>query len=192
MRTTHSHQPRHPESTAPMTNERAGRGSAGSSEPPRPAIAQPDREGDGPVDRLGAAEELWDALTRARAEYAPQLLAAAEDAVFRLYLPLAKTLSSAVAPGGADRFEAEHAAVVALAHAVVAWQDGAREGFDAFARAAINAQLRFLAAAQGQIWPDRSQVGALPASNAQPMSDPTHREQIPRPSGSHKAVTPKR
>ena len=107
------------------------------------------------------------------AEYAPQLLAATEDAVVRFYLPLARRLASAVAPRGLDHLEAEHAAVVALAHAVLAWQDAAREGFDAFARAAINSQLRFLAAAEDQIWPDRSQGGAQPAAGAAPPAAPT-------------------
>ena len=91
----------------------------------------------------------------------------------RFYLPLARRLASAVAPRGLDHLEAEHAAVVALAHAVLAWQDAAREGFDAFARAAINSQLRFLAAAENQIWPDRGQGGAQSAAGAAPSAAPT-------------------
>ena len=150
-----------------------------------------DREGAGPVDGDGAAEELWDALARARAEYAPMVLAAAEEAVVRFYLPLAQTLASAVAPRWVDRVKAEQEAGVALAHAVLAWQDGAREGFDVFARATINSQLRFLAAAQGQIWRDRTQGGGQPAASAPTPSAQTHREPIPRPSGSREIVTPK-
>jgi len=147
----------------------------------RPSMAHTDREGAGPVDGVGAAEELWEALARARAEYAPELLAATEDAVVRFYLPLARTLAGAVAPRRLDHFEAEHAAVVALAHAVLAWQDSAREGFDAFARAAVNSQLRFLAAAENQIWPDRGQGGARPTASTAPpaaLSDPAP---VPRP-----------
>jgi hypothetical protein len=148
------------------------------------------RQGDDRVDGVGSAQELWDALTRARAEYAPLVLAAAEEAVFRFYLPLAKTLASTVAPRGVDRVEAEQAADVALAQAVLGWQDGAREGFDAFARAAIESQLRFLAAVQGLIWRGRSQGGGQPATRAQPPSARTQREPIPRPSGRGEIIAP--
>ena len=180
MRTSEGSVPRHLGSTVPMKMMRTGRGSAGTGGPPRPVIP---RQGDDRVDAVGSAQELWDALTRARAEYAPLVLAAAEEAVFRFYLPLAQTLASAVAPRRLDRVEAEQAAEVALAQAVLAWQEEAREGFDVFARAAIDTQLRFLAAAQGQIWRDRSQGGGQPATSAQPPSAQTRKEPIPRPSG---------
>ena len=179
MRTSQGSGPRHPESTVPMTSVRTVRGSAGPGGPSRPVIPRPGREGDDRVDGVGAARELWGALTRARAEYAPLVLAAAEQAVFRFYLPLAQTLASAVAPRRLDRVEAEQAAEVALAQAVLAWQEEAREGFDAFARAAIDTQLRFLAAAQGQIWRDRSQGGGQPATSAQPPSAETRKEGLP-------------
>ena len=181
MRTNESHRPIRLDPPATMTNETTGDESAGTGEASLPNMAHTDREGTGPVDGDDAAEELWDALARARAEYAPQLLAATEDAVVRFYLPLARTLASAVAPRGLDHLEAEHAAVVALAHAVLAWQDAAREGFDAFARAAINSQLRFLAAAENQIWPDRSQGGAQPAAGTAPPAAQTQPAPIPRP-----------
>ena len=181
MRTNQSHRPMRLDPPATMTNQTTGHASAGTGEASLPNMAHTDREDAGPVDGDGAVEELWDALARARAEYAPQLLAATEDAVVRFYLPLARTLASAVAPRGLDQVEAEHAAVVALAHAVLAWQDAAREGFDAFARAAIKSQLRFLAAAENQIWPDRSQGGAKPAASTAPPSALTHPAPIPRP-----------
>jgi hypothetical protein len=173
MRTNQSHRPMRLDPPATTTDETMVRGSAGTGEASLPNMAHTDREGAGPVDGDGAVEELWDALARARVEYAPQLLAATEDAVVRFYLPLARTLASAVAPRGLDQFEAEHAAAVALAHAVLAWQDAAREGFDAFARAAIKSQLRFLAAAENQIWPDRSQGGAQSAASAAPTAAAT-------------------
>ena len=187
MRTSEGSVPRHLGSTVPMKMMRTGRGSAGTGGPPRPVIP---RQGDDRVDGVGSAQELWDALTRARAEYAPLVLAAAEEAVFRFYLPLAKTLASTVAPRGVDRVEAEQAADVALAQAVLGWQDGAREGFDAFARAAIESQLRFLAAVQGLIWRGRSQGGGQPATRAQPPSARTQREPIPRPSGRGEIIAP--
>jgi hypothetical protein len=156
-----------------MTNETPGDESTRTAEAALRDMAHTDRVGTGPVDGDDGSEGLWDALAKARAEYAPQLLAATEDAVVRFYLPLARRLASAVAPRGLDHLEAEHAAVVALAHAVLAWQDAALEGFDAFARTAINTQLRFLAAAEDQIWPDRSQGGAQSAAGAVPMAAPT-------------------
>ena len=192
MRTSQGSGPRHPESTVPMTSVRTVRGSAGPGGPSRPVIPRPGREGDDRVDGVGAARELWGALTRARAEYAPLVLAAAEQAVFRFYLPLAQTLASTVAPRGVDRVEAEQAAEVALAQAVLAWQEEAREGFDAFARAAIESQLRFLAAVQGLIWRGRSQGGGQPATSAQPPSARTQREPIPRPSGRGEIIAPGR
>jgi hypothetical protein len=171
MRTNESHRPIRLD---PMTNETPGDESPGTAEAALLDMAHTDREGTGPVGGGGdAAEGLWDALAKARAEYAPQLLAATEDAVVRFYLPLARRLASAVAPRGLDHLEAEHAAVVALTHAVLAWQDAAREGFDAFARAAISSQLRFLAAAENQIWPDRSQGGTQSAVGAAPSAAPT-------------------
>ena len=187
VRTSEGSVPRHLGSTVPMKMMRTGRGSAGTGGPPRPVIP---RQGDDRVDGVGSAQELWDALTRARAEYAPLVLAAAEEAVFRFYLPLAQTLASTVAPRGVDRVEAEQAADVALAQAVLGWQDGAREGFDAFARAAIESQLRFLAAVQGLIWRGRSQGGGQPATRAQPPSARTQREPIPRPSGRGEIIAP--
>ncbi len=170
MRTNESHRPARLD---PMTNKTPGDESPGTAEAALLDMARTDREGTGPVDGDDAAEGLWDALARARAEYTPEILAATEDAVVRFYLPLARRLASAVAPRGLDLFEAEHAAVVTLSHAVLAWQDAAREGFDAFARAAINSQLRLLAAAENQIWPDRSQDGAQPAAGAVPPAAPT-------------------
>ena len=172
MRTNQSQRQMRVDPPATMTNETMVHGSAGTGEASLPNMAHTDREGAGPVDGDGDVQDLWDALARARAEYAPQLLAATEDAVVRFYLPLARTLANAVAPRRLDHFEAEHAAVVALSHAVLAWQDAAREGFDAFARAAINSQLRFLAAAEDRIWPDRSQGGAKPAATTAGGPDP--------------------
>ena len=52
-------------------------------------------------DRIDdVAAELWDALSRARAGYSPMMLAAAEDSVFRFYLPLTRGW---VSGAGGDR-----------------------------------------------------------------------------------------
>lgn len=87
------------------------------------------------------AQRLWDALARARAEYAPRLLAEAEDAVFRFYLPLAKSLAGASTTGAQDTVAVEQAAELGLAQAVLAWPGADSRGFERFARAAITSQL---------------------------------------------------
>jgi hypothetical protein len=143
-------------------------GVCGSAETGGPAIPQPDREGDERADGVAAAQELWDTLIRARADFAPRILAAAEDAVFRFYLPLARTLAGAPATRGVDPTEAEQAAEVGLAQAVLDWQHRAIRGFDAYARAAITVQLRLLSAAHAPNRRSRTPAGAEPADDAQP------------------------
>jgi len=189
MRTTEVQRPRHVGSTAQMTSVRAGRGSTGTGGSPRPAIPPVGREVNDRADVGGASQDVWDALTRARAEYAPMVLASAEEAVVRFYRPLAQTLARAASPRWLERVKAEQAASVALARAVVSWQEGAREGFDAFARAAIDSQLRLLAAAQGQTLPDLSQEGGQPANGAQPSPDKPSPEPIPRQAMRSESVT---
>jgi len=93
------------------------------------------------ADRIDdTASELWDALTRARADYSPMMLAAAEDSVFRFYLPMAFGWVS----GSARITDVEHAAEVGLAEAMLRWPRGDSCGFEAYARAVIAAQLRRL------------------------------------------------
>ena len=49
------------------------------------------------------AGQLWAALARAREHYDPRVLAAAEDEVFRYYVPLALAAARGRAPGGGAR-----------------------------------------------------------------------------------------
>ena len=89
-----------------------------------------------------AAERLWDALYLARAGKTWQPVADLEDAAFRLYLPMARTLAHTV--GGetpADRVTAKQAAELGLAHAVLAWRQRTSGGFRRFARSTIMRQL---------------------------------------------------
>jgi hypothetical protein len=89
-----------------------------------------------------AAERLWDALYLARAGKTRQPVADLEDAAFRLYLPMARTLAHTV--GGdtlADRVTAEQAAELGLAYAVLAWRQRTSGGFRRFARSTIMRQL---------------------------------------------------
>ena len=152
----------------PMTTTNGVCGSAGTGGPARPVIPRPEREGDERADGVAVVQELWDALIRARADYAPRILAAAEDAVFRFYLPLARTLAGAPATRGVDPTEAEQAAEVGLAQAVLDWQHRAIRGFDAYARAAITVQLRLLSTARAPNRRSRTPAGAEPTDDAQP------------------------
>src|SRR6478672_1578105 len=80
-----------------------------------------------PADSV-AAERLWDALYQARAGRSRRLVADLEDAAFRRYLPLSRTLAHSAAGDatGPDRTNIEQAAELGLAKAVLAW--GARTG----------------------------------------------------------------
>jgi len=93
------------------------------------------------------ATELWDALARARAQYDPRVLAAAEDRVFRFYLPLAWALADSWAAGVVRSVDAGRAAEVGLAEAVLGWQRAGGAGFEAHARVVISAQLRWASTA---------------------------------------------
>lgn len=87
------------------------------------------------------AEKLWAALFTARGRDSSGQLADLEDAVFRFYLPMARTLareSVQSAPGSAA---AEEAAELGLAQAVLAWRHRDHSGFRRFATSAITVQL---------------------------------------------------
>lgn len=87
--------------------------------------------------------DVWCALDQARREDAPRTLAAAQDAVFHRYLPMARTLAGSVDVGGrvGDRAAADRAAEIGLAQAVLGWRRPDDLGFEFFAQIAIAAQL---------------------------------------------------
>jgi hypothetical protein len=87
------------------------------------------------------AEQLWELLYLARAGKSRHRMADLEDAVFRFYLPMARTLAHTVGAESVDRFSAEQAAELGLAHAVLAWQQRTSGGFRRFARSSIVRQL---------------------------------------------------
>ena len=82
-------------------------------------------------------------LAQARARDAPWALAAARDAAFRRYLPMARTLAHHSDPGDrpVDPLEAGPAAELGLAQALLDWRRPDGTGFDLFVSAAIAAQL---------------------------------------------------
>jgi hypothetical protein len=94
------------------------------------------------------ADRLWEALHQARAGRTPQTLAHTQDAVFRFYLPMARTLARAAVGEPAHQVVAERAAELGLAHAVLAWRHRASGGFRRFARSAIERQLHSLFSAR--------------------------------------------
>lgn len=92
---------------------------------------------------------MWDALIRARADYAPRVLAAAEDAVFRWYLPLARAVAAGPAVDLVDPVVVEQAAELGLAQAVLGWRQRDCREFERFARAMISERVRLCIATPG-------------------------------------------
>jgi hypothetical protein len=88
--------------------------------------------------------DVWDVLALARTDGASRTLATAQDAVFRRYLPMARTLANGPVDRGrpVDPADAERAAELGLAQAVLGWRRPDSGGFEVFARTAITSQLR--------------------------------------------------
>ena len=87
----------------------------------------------GDVAHAAEAQSLWNALARARADYAPRVLAAAEDAVFRWYLPLARAHVSGPTLTAVDPIAVQQAAELGLAQAVLGWRQPDCHEFGRFA-----------------------------------------------------------
>lgn len=115
------------------------------------------RRSDRDEESLGI-RDVWDALDRARVNAAPRTLAAAQDAIFQLYLPMARTLAHSVDTG--DRLvepsAAEKAAELGLAQAVLGWRSPDGTGFELFATIAVAAQLDRLPTVQPRTPPGAS------------------------------------
>ena len=103
-----------------------------------------------PADSV-AAERLWDSLHQARTGQSRRLVADLEDAAFRRYLPLARTLAhttttttTTTAVDDAkevDRIAFEQVAELGLANAVLAWRQRTSAGLRRFARSSIIREL---------------------------------------------------
>jgi hypothetical protein len=93
------------------------------------------------------ADRLWAALNHARAGNTPSTRVHTEDAVFRFYLPMARNLARCSTRYPHDPEEAEQAAELGLAQAVLAWLHPTGRGFDRAATAAI---IRHLQCAHSQ------------------------------------------
>ena len=116
--------------------------------------------------------DVWDVLALARTDGASRTLATAQDAVFRRYLPMARTLANGPVPGGrqVDPADAERAAELGLAQAVLGWRRPDSGGFEVFARTAIASQLRRLPTAT----PGDAPPGGWPAAGDEQSPDPGH------------------
>jgi len=117
-----------------------------------------------------ATQDLWCVLAQASTDDLPRTLAAAQDAVFRRYLPMARTLANGAGDGSrpVDPADAEQAAELGLAQAVLGWRRPDSSGFEAFARAAIASQLRRLSTTN----PAYPPPGGRPAAGDGPSPDP--------------------
>jgi hypothetical protein len=98
------------------------------------------------ADDAAATQDVWRVLVRARTDGASGASAAARDAVFRWYLPMARALANDPGPESrpVDPATAEQAAELGLAQAVLGWRRPDSHGFEAFALAAVAARLRCL------------------------------------------------
>ena len=121
---------------APNAGAAGGRGSSAPGGLPRQGSPQASGGHDHRDYEGAAAEQLWDALARAREHYAPLVLTAAQDALQAFYRPLALEMSGSSGVGVAGKV-AEHTAEIALAQAIVTWDQRTSEGFDGYACAAI-------------------------------------------------------
>ena len=133
------------------------------------AVVRPEHRfsGDRPT-ATAATQDVWSVLAQARARDAPWALAAAQDAVFRRYLPMARTLAHRRDSGGlpADCADAERAAELGLAQAVLGWRRADGDGFELFAGIAITAQLERLPVAnKGAGLASHRRPGGLPAGD---------------------------
>ncbi len=105
------------------------------------------------------AQALWAALTQARTRNVDGATAAAEDALFRFYLPVARALGDGAVRRSVPADTARHAAEVGLAQAVLSWP-GADDGFLRYASRCITNVLRHVPA----VTPDRPHpLAPLPA-----------------------------
>jgi hypothetical protein len=137
------------------------------------AAVTPEHRWERGADRIAdsaATQDVWCVLARARIDDVPRTLATAQDAVFRRYLPMARTLANGAGDGSrpVDPADAERAAELGLAQAVLGWRRPDSSGFEAFARAAIAAQLRRLSTADPADLPP----GGRPTAGEEPSPDP--------------------
>jgi hypothetical protein len=140
------------------------------------AVMRPGRDRAERINESAFIRDVWYVLARASTDNAPRTLAAARDAVFGRYLPMARTLATKPGPGSrpVDPGDAEQAAELGLAQAVMGWRRPDGDGFEVIARAAIAAQLRRLPAANPEDRPGHPSPGGRPATGDRPSPGQTY------------------
>jgi hypothetical protein len=89
------------------------------------------------------SHQVWTALGKARAQYAPRVLAAAQDAVHTHYQPIARVFATKVAPAhGLSNQQAEQLADRGLSKAIRDCRSWDVRGFELYVQAAIESELR--------------------------------------------------
>ena len=125
------------------------------------------RERDARHQDAAAIRDVWQVLAWARTDDAPRALAAAQGEVFRRYQPMARTLANRQDAGGrpVDPANAERAAELGLAQAVLGWRRPDGDGFELFAGIAIAMQLDRLPVANTGDGLGHSQPGRWPSGD---------------------------
>ena len=110
-------------------------------------------------------QHVWTALDKARAQYAPRILAAAEEAVFTHYRPVARAIATDLAPAyGLSDGQAEQLADRGLAKAIRDCRAWAIHGFELYVHAAVESELRnAVSAARGPMGPTPTGRAMSPA-----------------------------
>jgi hypothetical protein len=156
---------------APTAGVTSGRAQTETGGLPQQVSPRTSGENDHRIYESAAAEELWDALARAREHYAPLVLTAAEEALLAFYRPLAREMAGSTGVVGVDSKIAEHTAEVALTQAIVGWDQRTSEGFDGYACAAMAFRLMDL--------PGASPAGNWPANSLDGASAAVHGSSVP-------------
>ena len=120
------------------------------------------------INEAALIRDVWYVLARASTDDAPRTLAGRVGRGVPSVLPMARALATK-GPGSrpVDPADAERAAELGLAEAVLGWRRPDSSGFEAFARAAIAAQLRRLSTANPADLPPGGRSAA-----AEPSPDP--------------------
>jgi len=113
----------------------------------RGTSVRPQPQRDDRINQAALTRDVWQVLARARTDDTPRTLAAAQDAVFQRYVPMARTLANNPETGrSGEQAGAQRAAEIGLAQAVLGWRRPDSDGFEVSARAAIASQLHRLTA----------------------------------------------
>jgi hypothetical protein len=117
------------------------------------------------INEAALIRDVWYVLARASTDNAPRTLAGRVGRGVPSVLPMARALATN-GPGSrpVDPADAEQAAELGMAQAVLGWRRPDSDGFEVIARAAIAAQLRRLPAATPEDRPGHPSPGGRSAT----------------------------